>query len=125
MQSPHVKKSFEKLVRAQQTGLVELLLLQIVVFVHWFHQSADHVDGRVADSVMTELQSTSNLHPDLFPESGQLSKSGETGLGSHKSSESVELLLQIFDRHLVELRVVSVEDGLERRVDQLFFVLRK
>ena len=65
MSRPHVQQSVEESVWAEQAGLVELLLLQVEVLVHWLHEGAEHVDGRVADPVVTQLERFRNLDADL------------------------------------------------------------
>ncbi len=65
MGCPHVQEAIEEPVRGEQARLVELLLLQVEVFVHRLHEGAQHVDGGVADAVVTQLQRLSHLDADL------------------------------------------------------------
>ena len=55
MSGPHIEQSIKEPVRTEETGFVELFLLEVVVLVHRLHQGAQHVDGGVADAVVTQL----------------------------------------------------------------------
>ena len=65
-----LQQQLQKLLVGEEGGLVELLLPEVKVVVHWLHEGTEEVHTGMADAVVLPLQSPHRLLPNDLSETG-------------------------------------------------------
>ena len=65
-----LQQQLQKLLVGEEGGLVELLLPEVKVVVHWLHEGTEEVHTGMADAVVLPLQSPHRLPPNDLSETG-------------------------------------------------------
>ena len=93
--------------------------------MHGLQECVEHFQGSVGHLIVVEFQRANDFRSDTFAKFSQLSECLKARLRGEQTTESEELILEQVEIDRVRRRRVVVEQGVQRRMDQLLLVLRK